>query len=82
MFHRLGARYMTLTHNVTLAWADAAADTAKSGGLSSFGEDVVREMELAGHAGGHQPRLARTRWRMRSACHRRRSSSRTPTRGR
>jgi membrane dipeptidase len=48
MFARLGARYMTLTHNVTLPWADAAADTAKSGGLSSFGEDVVREMNWLG----------------------------------
>ena len=48
MFHRLGARYMTLTHNVTLPWADAAADAAKSGGLSSFGEEVVREMNWLG----------------------------------
>jgi membrane dipeptidase len=44
----LGARYMTLTHNVTLDWADAAADSAKHGGLTRFGEEVVREMNRLG----------------------------------
>jgi membrane dipeptidase len=39
---------MTLTHNVTLDWADAAMDSAKHGGLTSFGEDVVREMNRLG----------------------------------
>jgi membrane dipeptidase len=47
-FHRLGARYMTLTHNTTLAWADAAVDEPKSHGLSRFGERVVREMNRLG----------------------------------
>ena len=47
-FHRLGARYMTLTHNSTLDWADAATDTPKHGGLSPFGERVVREMNRLG----------------------------------
>lgn len=47
-FHRLGARYMTLTHNTTLAWADAATDTHKHGGLTEFGERVVREMNRLG----------------------------------
>ena len=28
-YYDLGARYMTLTHNVTLDWADAALDSAK-----------------------------------------------------
>jgi len=37
-------RYMTLTHNVTLDWADAALDSAKHGGLTNFGREVVREM--------------------------------------
>jgi len=46
--HRLGARYMTLTHNVTLDWADAANDQSISGGLSPFGEEVVREMNRLG----------------------------------
>jgi membrane dipeptidase len=44
----LGARYMTLTHNVTLDWADAALDTARHGGLAPFGEEVVREMNRLG----------------------------------
>jgi membrane dipeptidase len=47
-FARLGARYMTLTHNTTLDWADAATDTPRHGGLSSFGERVVREMNRLG----------------------------------
>ena len=47
-FHRLGARYMTLTHNATLDWADAANDTHRHGGLTPFGERVVREMNRLG----------------------------------
>jgi membrane dipeptidase len=47
-FHRLGARYMTLTHNTTLDWADAATDTSKHDGLSPFGERVVKEMNRLG----------------------------------
>lgn len=47
-FAKLGARYMTLTHNATLAWADAATDLPKSHGLSPFGERVVREMNRLG----------------------------------
>jgi membrane dipeptidase len=47
-FHALGVRYMTLTHNVTLDWADAALDTARHGGLTRFGEEVVREMNRLG----------------------------------
>ena len=47
-YYELGARYMTLTHNVTLDWADAALDTAKHGGLTPFGRDVVREMNRLG----------------------------------
>jgi len=48
MFHRLGARYMTLTHTSNTPWADSATDTPKSNGLSSFGEDVVKEMNWLG----------------------------------
>jgi membrane dipeptidase len=48
MFHRLGARYMTLTHSRNLAWADAATETPALGGLSPFGEAVVREMNWLG----------------------------------
>lgn len=48
MFYLLGVRYMTLTHSASLPWADAAGDSAKLGGLSDFGRDVVREMNRLG----------------------------------
>ena len=48
MFHSLGARYMTLTHSTNIAWADSGTDTPKLGGLSKFGEEVVREMNRLG----------------------------------
>jgi membrane dipeptidase len=47
-YYALGARYMTLTHNVTLDWADAALDTARHDGLTEFGREVVREMNRLG----------------------------------
>ena len=47
-YYALGARYMTLTHNVTLDWADAGVDSAKHGGLTEFGKEVVREMNRLG----------------------------------
>lgn len=47
MYER-GARYMTLTHNDNVPWADSATDDAVLGGLSSFGHDVVREMNRLG----------------------------------
>ncbi|HEX8355227.1 MAG TPA: dipeptidase, partial [Pyrinomonadaceae bacterium] len=47
-FYRLGVRYMTLTHNNTNEWADACCDTARHGGLSEFGREVVREMNRLG----------------------------------
>jgi len=47
-YYQLGARYLTLTHNVTLDWADAALDTARHGGLTPFGKDVVHEMNRLG----------------------------------
>ncbi len=47
-YYELGARYLTLTHNVTLDWADAASDSARHGGLTDFGRDVVREMNRLG----------------------------------
>lgn len=43
-----GARYMTLTHSKTLDWADSATDEPRHGGLTPFGEDVVREMNRIG----------------------------------
>src|SRR5690242_21649539 len=48
MFYQLGVRYMTLTHWETIDWADAATDSAKHGGLTAFGEAVVREMNRLG----------------------------------
>jgi membrane dipeptidase len=48
MFHRLGARYMTLTHTSNTPWADSATDTPKFNGLSPFGEEVVKEMNWLG----------------------------------
>lgn len=48
MFHRLGVRYMTLTHFNTNNWADSSTDVARFDGLSPFGEDVVREMNRIG----------------------------------
>ena len=48
MFHRLGARYMTITHAKNIPWADSATDTPKLGGLSPFGEEVIREMNWLG----------------------------------
>jgi membrane dipeptidase len=47
-YYDLGVRYMTLTHNVTLDWADSCCDTAKHGGLTRFGEEVVHEMNRLG----------------------------------
>jgi len=47
-YYDLGARYMTLTHNVTLDWADAALDSARHNGLTPFGDSVVREMNRLG----------------------------------
>jgi len=47
-FHRLGVRYMTLTHNNTNNWADACCDAVKHNGLSDFGKEVIREMNRIG----------------------------------
>ncbi|MFI0896047.1 dipeptidase [Streptomyces sp. NPDC020983] len=47
-FHALGVRYMTLTHNTRTAWADSATDEPAAGGLTAFGEEVVREMNRLG----------------------------------
>ena len=39
---------MTLTHSATLDWADSSTDDAKHGGLTIFGEEIVREMNRLG----------------------------------
>lgn len=47
-FYGAGARYMTLTHSINNDWADSATDDPKHNGLTSFGKDVVREMNRLG----------------------------------
>ncbi len=47
-YYDLGVRYMTLTHFNSNDWADAATDSARHGGLTRFGEEVVREMNRLG----------------------------------
>ncbi|MFJ4522813.1 dipeptidase [Streptomyces sp. NPDC088810] len=46
--YALGVRYMTLTHNNNVDWADSATDEPGVGGLSAFGREVVREMNRLG----------------------------------
>ena len=48
MYHRLGARYMTLTWNNTNNWADGVLGEPRHGGLNHFGKEVVREMNRLG----------------------------------
>ena len=48
MYHRLGARYMTLTWNNTNNWADGVLDEPRHEGLNHFGKGVVREMNRLG----------------------------------
>jgi membrane dipeptidase len=48
MLHRLGVRYLTLTHNDNIPWADSATDEPVLGGLSEFGREVVAEMNRIG----------------------------------
>jgi membrane dipeptidase len=52
-FHRLGVRYMTLTHSFHTSWADSSGTGAqplapRHGGLTDFGRKVVREMNRIG----------------------------------
>jgi len=52
VLHGLGVRYLTLTHNANVPWADSATDAPAAGGLTAFGRQVVAEMQkyLAGGA--------------------------------
>jgi len=47
-FYLLGVRYLTLTHNLSLPWAESATDEPSVGGLSAFGREVVGEMQRLG----------------------------------
>ncbi|MET8679102.1 dipeptidase [Streptomyces sp. NPDC004647] len=44
----LGVRRMALVGERSTPWADAAADEPRAGGLTRFGEEVVREMNRLG----------------------------------
>ena len=46
--YQLGVRYLTLTHNRNVPWADSGTDQPAAGGLTAFGREVVREMQRLG----------------------------------
>jgi membrane dipeptidase len=46
--YALGVRYLTLTHNHNVRWADSATDEPVAHGLTRFGVAVVREMNRLG----------------------------------
>ena len=48
VLHGLGVRYLTLTHNANVPWADSATDAPAAGGLTAFGRQVVAEMQRLG----------------------------------
>jgi membrane dipeptidase len=48
MLYRLGVRYLTLTHNDNVPWADSATDAEVLGGLNDFGREVVAELNRLG----------------------------------
>lgn len=48
VFHRLGVRYLTLTHMQATTWADASTAPPKHNGLTDFGKSVIREMNRLG----------------------------------
>ena len=51
-YHRLGVRYLTLTHSFHTAWADSSGTASVPdpvhGGLTPFGEEVVAELNRLG----------------------------------
>jgi membrane dipeptidase len=47
-FAALGVRYLTLTHSLNTTWADSSGDKPAHNGLTSFGKDVVRELNRLG----------------------------------
>src|ERR1022692_3219404 len=46
--YALGVRYLTLTHNRNVPWADSATDEPAAGGLTDFGREVVAQMQRIG----------------------------------
>lgn len=47
-FRAAGVLYMTLTHAQNTDWVDSATDAPRHGGLTPFGEEVIREMNRIG----------------------------------
>ncbi len=47
-FRAEGVLYMTLCHGKTTSWVDSATDAPLHGGLSAFGETVIKEMNRIG----------------------------------
>lgn len=47
-YYDLGVRYMTLTHFYGNDWADSATDQSRHEGLSTFGVEVIHEMNRMG----------------------------------
>jgi membrane dipeptidase len=47
-FFDRGVRYLTLTHNAAIEWADSSNDVPKHNGLSDFGREVILEMNRLG----------------------------------
>ena len=76
--YALGVRYMTLTHNDNIAWADSATDVPRHGGLTAFGARGRARDEPAGHARRPVPRLAGDHARRARRRREARSSSATP----
>ena len=48
VLYGIGVRYLTLTHNANVPWADSATDEPKAGGLTAFGREIVGEMQRLG----------------------------------
>ncbi|HZU42040.1 MAG TPA: dipeptidase [Terriglobales bacterium] len=47
-FAALGARYLTLTHGSNTDWADSSTDAPLHNGLTTFGKEVIRELNRLG----------------------------------
>lgn len=67
-FRQAGVLYMTLTHGQNTEWVDSATAEPQHGGLTPFGEDVVREMNRVGmlvdlsHVSAEFPRSTASIW--------------------
>lgn len=48
VYHRLGARYLTLTHILNNSLGDSSTDKPRAGGLTDFGRTVITELNRLG----------------------------------